>query len=281
MLILKSYSPLRYPGGKGQIYGFVNKLFLENNLFGCIYIEPYAGGAGIAMRLIFENKVSKVILNDYDRGIYAVWHSILYETEAFVEKIKNCEISAEEWHVQKEVQKSKDKCSLLELGFSTFYLNRTNRSGIIKAGMIGGKNQDGNYKLDCRFNKKSLIALIYKIYTYRDRIEINNLDAIDFLEKVKSKRNQFYFIDPPYFKKGKELYTNFYTYEDHLKLSSYLKKNLKTKKILLSYDNCIEIKNMYKKFVQLVIELNYYVETKRRGQEVFILKNIITSEMNK
>ena len=132
---MKSYSPLRYPGGKGQIYKMIVSILEKNNLIGCTYIEPFAGGAGIAIRLLFENKVNKVIINDIDRSIYAVWYSILYLSDELIEKIKDTEINMDEWYKQKEIQKFKNDVSILELGFSTLFLNRTNRSGIIKAGV--------------------------------------------------------------------------------------------------------------------------------------------------
>ena len=274
---MRNYSPLRYPGGKGQVYSFVKELLIKNDILGCTYIEPYAGGAGVAMRLLFEEKVSRVIINDYDKSIYAVWYSILNYTDEFIELIRNIDISVETWYAQKEIQNYKSDLDLLTLGFSSFFLNRTNRSGILKAGMIGGKKQNGKYKIDCRFNKDKLIELIEKIASYRERIELYNMDALEFIKIVKSRHNQFYFIDPPYYKKGKELYTNFYTHQDHVDLSKYLKQNMRSKKILLTYDNCREIRELYKNYTQNIRLLNYYVQSKRVGEEVFITQNLIVN----
>lgn len=272
---MKSYSPLRYPGGKGQVYKFVEELLHNNDLLGCTYIEPYAGGAGVAIRLLFEEKVKRIIINDYDRSIYAVWYSILNHTEEFISLIEETAITVENWNIQKDLQKQKENIGLLTLGFSTFFLNRTNRSGIIKAGVIGGKDQSGNYKIDCRFNKVKLIELIQKIKSHENNIEIYNMDALDFIKTVQGKHNQFYFIDPPYYQKGKELYTNFYNHDDHVQLAKYFKTKLKTKKILISYDNCDEIKKLYKCYKQDIRLLNYYVETKRMGEEIFITQNLV------
>ena len=274
---MRNYSPLRYPGGKAQVYSFVKELLIKNDILGCTYIEPYAGGAGVAMRLLFEEKVSRVIINDYDKSIYAVWYSILNYTDEFIELIRNIDISVETWYAQKELQNYKSDLDLLTLGFSSFFLNRTNRSGILKAGMIGGKKQNGKYKIDCRFNKDKLIELIEKIASYRERIELYNMDALEFIKIVKSRHNQFYFIDPPYYKKGKELYTNFYTHQDHVDLSKYLKQNMRSKKILLTYDNCREIRELYKNYTQNIRLLNYYVQSKRVGEEVFITQNLIVN----
>lgn len=273
---MKSYSPLRYPGGKGQIYKMIVSILEKNNLIGCTYIEPFAGGAGLAIRLLFENKVNKVVINDIDRSIYAVWYSILYLSDELIEKIKDTEINMDEWYKQKEIQKSKNDVSILELGFSTLFLNRTNRSGIIKAGVIGGKKQNGNYKIDCRFNKEKLIDLIVKISSNKDRIEIYNKDAKEFIDLIKRKKKKFFFIDPPYFNKGKDLYTNFFSENDHIELAKFIKKKLSNQPLLISYDKCPQIEALYNRYNKETILLNYSVQNKKKGEELLFSNNIVT-----
>jgi len=271
---LRSYSPLRYPGGKSQIYPLIKRIIEDNEMTKCIYVEGYAGGAAVAIRLLFEGVVKKIIINDYDRSIYAVWHSILNNTEEFIKLIDSAELTIDEWKKQKSIQKNKDTSDLLTLGFSTLYLNRTNRSGIITAGVIGGYNQQGNYKMDCRFNKVVLTNLIKSISEYKKKIELHNLDAVQFLKLLSKRKNLLYYLDPPYFNKGKELYTNFYNCEDHKILRDYIERKMAKKSVLISYDKCDEIEKLYLNFNQKIIELNYYVETKRKGEEIFITKNL-------
>ena len=153
---MRSISPLRYPGGKTQVYEFVRELIELNG--STTYIEPYMGGMGIALKLILDNKVDKIMVNDYDKSIYAFWYSVLNYTDNLIHLIETTPISIEEWKNQRRIQDNKNSSKdLLALGFSTLFLNRTNRSGIIKAGVIGGLQQNGNYKLDCRFNKERII----------------------------------------------------------------------------------------------------------------------------
>ena len=272
---MKSYSPLRYPGGKGQVYKIVVSILEKNGLIGCTYIEPFAGGAGIAIRLLFENKVNKVIINDIDKSIYAVWYSILYLPDELIKKINNTEINMDEWYKQKEIQKSKNNVSILELGFSTLFLNRTNRSGIIKAGVIGGKKQNGSYKIDCRFNKEKIIDLIKKISSKRDKIQIYNKDAKDFIDLIKKNKKKFFFIDPPYFNKGKDLYTNFFTEKDHIELAEFIKNKLSKQAVLITYDKCPKIEKLYKNYNKQIILLNYSVQNKKKGEELFFSSNLI------
>ncbi|HHJ8305885.1 TPA: DNA adenine methylase, partial [Streptococcus pyogenes] len=191
---MKNISPLRYPGGKSQVYDYVRELVIANDAI--TYIEPYMGGMGIALKLLLNNNVHKIMVNDYDKAIYAFWYSVLNYTEQLIEKINTTPITIDEWKLQREVQKNKNNCDdLLTLGFSTLFLNRTNRSGIIKAGVIGGLKQDGNYKLDCRFNKEKTIKKIKLIASYKKQIKLYNMDAEKFIRlNITKTKNSFTFF---------------------------------------------------------------------------------------
>lgn len=152
-------SPLRYPGGKNSLYPFVLHLIKSNTIK--TYIEPFAGGAAIPIRLIQEGAVDRVMINDVDRGIYNFWCNVLKNTSSFIEHIDSVPITVDEWRRQKRVYNDTTS-SDFDIGFATFYLNRTNRSGIIQGGPIGGYSQESKYLIDCRFNKKSLIDKIKK-----------------------------------------------------------------------------------------------------------------------
>ena len=180
-------SPLRYPGGKYKLYKYVAELVKANNC--TTYIEPFCGGAAIALELLFEGVVKDVVINDYDYTIFCFWNSILHETKEFVQLILDTQITMGEWYKQKAIREEVDTHSTLEIGFSTFFLNRTNRSGIIdKAGPIGGYSQQGNYPIDCRFNKQHLISQIQKIAEFKDHILILNMEAINFIQEIILKK---------------------------------------------------------------------------------------------
>lgn len=270
---MRAYSPLRYPGGKGQMYSYVDTFLKKNNLYGCNYIEPYAGGAGLALRLLFEDKVQTIAINDIDKSIYSFWYCVLYETDKFCERIEKVDITVEEWRKQKQIQHNKNNENLFNLGFSTFFLNRTNRSGILKAGPIGGYSQKGNYKIDCRFNKDRLIKLIKIISEYKKRIFIYNSDGEKFIKQMKNQ-NQFFFIDPPYYNKGMELYVNFFTYLEHKKLSETIKSSLLTSPFILTYDQSKEIEDMYVNLKRVNSELNYYLNEKKKANELLFYNMI-------
>jgi len=273
-------SPLRYPGGKHKFYKKIVSIFEKNKIHNAIYVEPFAGGAGLATSLLINNKVKQIIINDYDRCIFAFWYSILNYTDQFCQKIIDTEVHISEWYKQKEILNNKNTADLLDLGFSTFFLNRTNRSGILKGGPIGGYHQNGKYKIDCRFNKEKLIKNILKIASLKENIQLTNLDALDFIPQLKNFESEkyFIFIDPPYYNKGKELYLNFYTHEDHITLSRCIHDNLKDFRWILTYDNCDEIKQIYQSYKRTYFQLIYTAGKTRNATEVVFYNNLIIPE---
>lgn len=279
---IKTYSPLRYPGGKHKLTTYVEELIKVKKLDKSTYIEPFCGGAAVALSLLINGHVGNIIINDYDKSIYAFWYSVLNYTNKLCNLIEETDINMDEWYRQKKIQDNKLNENLLSLGFSTLFLNRTNRSGIIKAGVIGGKEQKGNYKLDCRFNKEDIIQKIRFIANYKNYIQLYNLDTEELIDDIISKlqHKSFIFFDPPYYNKGATLYTNFYKHNDHLSLANKI-KNIKYHSWILTYDNTPEIKDMYKNFRSEVYKLNYSVQKKHKGEEVIFysrtLSNMISS----
>lgn len=268
-------SPLRYPGGKYKMYEYVAQLILENNCN--TYIEPFCGGAAVALGLLFDGVVNKIVINDYDYTIYCFWDSVLHRTDEFIKMVLQVDVSIEEWYKQKAIREDLNSYNSLEIGFSTFFLNRTNRSGIIdKAGPIGGFSQQGDYPINCRFNKERLVAQIKKIGQKRDSIKIYNLEALDFIDDVISKtRKSFIFFDPPYYGKGPGLYTNFYCHGDHANLAQAILEKLKNRKWIVTYDNVNSIKSMYSKVDSVEFELKYSLQSKRSGSEVMFFSKQI------
>jgi len=260
-------SPLRYPGGKTQMAPFVSQLMALNNLNGT-YCEPFAGGCGIAWYLLLNDKVEQVAINDLSSAIFSFWHAVLEQTDALCERIESTEITIEQWHQQKEVLANVDVG--LDLAFATLFLNRVNRSGILKAGVIGGKAQAGKYKLDCRFNKASIVKKIQAIAAKREQVVLTNLDANEFLSDVVPHfgQNILINIDPPYYNKGKELYQNYFEHEDHVAL--YQTICSLNQPWMVTYDNTPEIKSLYQRFNPRPFSLNYSAQVKRRGQELVI-----------
>ncbi|SEN33687.1 DNA adenine methylase [Lihuaxuella thermophila] len=264
------WSPLRYPGGKIKVASIVRDILIENEIVGATYIEPFAGGAGVALYLLFGNYTDKIIINDFDKRIFALWYSILNYSEELIEMIYNTPITIQEWEKHRSIVMNQDEdISLLELGFSTLFLNRTNRSGIIKAGPIGGFKQQGKYLIDCRFNKEDLIYKIREINKKKSRIRLYNLDAVEFIKKVvnKQRKKAFIFFDPPYFKKGRELYTNFYSYQDHLALYNEIKK-IQKHAWITTYDVADEIIEIYSDLSYREFIINHSAANKGKSSEL-------------
>lgn len=267
-------SPLRYPGGKRKLAKFVRDSIIENDIVGGTYIEPFAGGASVALFLLFNEYVNRIIINDIDRSIYAFWYSVLNHTDELCKKIRDTPITVEEWETQKVFQRDKQNASLLELGLSTFFLNRTNRSGIIKGGLIGGKKQNGSWSMDVRFNKNDLIKRIEKIALYNQRIDLYGDDAIVLLNRIRvhdiDERSLIYF-DPPYYNQGSALYVNHYSNEDHERLANYIQAL--DCKWMLTYDYTPQIIQMYNNVESRLLSLNYTAAKKEKGLELLAFSN--------
>jgi DNA adenine methylase len=261
-------SPLRYPGGKNCIFPFVSNLFHENRLIGISYAEPYAGGAGLALRLLFEEYVDHIYINDLDRSIYAFWYAILNHTDAFCRWLEGIDPSMENWYLYKSIQQAPTDHTFFELAKSTFFLNRTNVSGVIKGGVIGGYEQKGKYKIDARFNKKDLVKRIRRIEEFKKRITLSNLDGLAFVRRIDKKTEKiFIYLDPPYYKKGADLYMNFYSEKDHKKLSLNVHKI--KKRWMVSYDHHEFILNLYAEKKKILYQLSQSASN-RIGDEVLI-----------
>lgn len=267
-------SPLRYPGGKNCIFNFVSKLYYENKILGSSYAEPYAGGSGLALRLLFEEYVDHIYINDLDRSIYSFWKAVTERSDEFCDWITRVDVTIDSWKYYKEVQRNYRCIDYYELAKSTFFLNRTNVSGVIKGGVIGGLKQEGSYKIYARFNKDDLIERIKKIASFSHRISVSNLDGVAFLKKIDSKSEDiFIYLDPPYYQKGADLYMNFYCKEDHQKLAKHVHK-LK-KRWMTSYDNHEFILNLYAERNKLVYKLSQGASN-RIGDEVLIFSDKIS-----
>lgn len=274
--LMEMSTPLRYPGGKSRLTPYFRKVLDANSLRGGVYAEPFAGGAGVAMNLLDAGDVSEIRINDADRSIYAFWESVTEHNAEFLEIFDRTTVDIDEWYDEKIVQERKETAGILELGFSTFFLNRTNRSGILTGGVIGGKDQTGKYKIDARFNRTALRAKIERIGELADRIWVTSEDAVDFMADLEeeSPDRLLLYIDPPYYDKGSTLYMNHYAHDDHVNLSEAIGR-LECRWIL-SYDDTPAIRRMYADMEPLGFDLRYSSYESRLGKEVFYCSKNLT-----
>ena len=266
------YTPLRYPGGKRRLESFLMRLVDENGMRDIEYVEPFAGGASVALALLLNEYAATIHLNDLSRPVYAFWHSVLNETRALCQKIEQTDITIDEWHRQRAVYDDGESAALSDLGFAAFFLNRTNRSGIIGGGVIGGKHQNGKWKLDARFNKSDLLQRIRRVGRYRDRIKLYRQDALEFTNDVVSGLgdNVFAFYDPPYIERGKALYLNTYDLDDHRQLAERVVQLRHPWVVTYDYDGAIS-NGLYSTHQRLAFSLSYSAQDRHRGKEAMFL----------
>ena len=249
-------SPLRYPGGKGLLYSRLRTIIRENGLTSSVYVEPYAGGVGAGLGLLATGQVERVVINDLDPAIYAFWATIQSEPGWLIEQIHKTKLDVNEWRKQREIYQSADIDRQAELGFATFYLNRTNRSGVLNGGPIGGLDQSGNYKIDARFNREGLSERIRLIALHADRIEVTNEDGLDVISRYADRSDAFIYADPPYFEKAGSLYLHSFEEADHEALAKCL-KGVRRSNWILTYDNVPQVAALYSELRRRLFALNY------------------------
>lgn len=277
----KLYSPLRYPGGKAPFAPFIAEVMKQNGLLGGHYLEPYAGGAGVALELLLHGHASHIHINDADPAVYAFWVSVTKHSSALLSLLESTPITIEEWFKWRSVLREESKANIVEKGFATLFMNRTNRSGILKAGVIGGKNQSGNYKLDARFKKDVVAARIKAIAKHAAKISVYCEDSLSLLERCADflPRKALIYLDPPYYVKGKGLYRNYYEHDDHVAIARKLQHENFTWPWVVSYDNVSEICAMYQLCHVRSYGLNYTAQRRYVGNEVmFFCQNMVVPD---
>jgi DNA adenine methylase len=275
---LRHFTPLRYPGGKGKLAAYIKAVIKANGLLDGEYAEPYAGGAAVALELLFHEYVSRVHINDLSRPIFSFWQTALGQPERLFKLIKDTPLTMRAWDKQKKIFANADDHDDVALGFATFFLNRTNRSGILNGGVIGGRDQDGPWKIDARFNRDELIGRIGAIAKMKSRIRVTRMDALTFLNagSVAWPEKTLIYLDPPYYAKGRDLYYDYYQHDDHVRVERYVAEHMASKKWIVSYDNVPTIRSLYKAYQQIVYRIGYSARESRQGSEAMFFSNTLT-----
>jgi DNA adenine methylase len=266
----KTYTPLRYPGGKAKLANFVKGLIATNRLWDCEYVEPYCGGAGIAIELLRGEFVSRIRINDLDPAINCFWRAVMYHTDELCGRISKVRLSVPTWRRQRAILQRVDEHSTVEVGFAAFFLNRVNRSGILRAGPIGGLDQTGAWLIDARFNRAALIETISLIAEYGERITVDSADAAEFLRRARewAGPETLIYLDPPYVVQGKRLYRNSYTAQDHAEIAGEVAK-LRCPWIV-SYDSEPLIRKLYAGYRSMTYGIGYSANERTVGKEIMV-----------
>lgn len=274
---LVHFTPLRYPGGKAKLSEYVKEIIRTNKLYDGEYVEPYAGGAAIGLELLFQEYVTKIHINDLSQPVYSFWKSVLNDTDELCRLVKNTRLSVASWDRQKRIFANPGAHSYVQLGFATFFLNRTNRSGILNGGIIGGRDQTGPWKIDARYNADELIFRIESIAKMRRKIKLTRSDALALLRfgLPKWPKKTLIYLDPPYYEQGRELYYDYYKQDDHADVANFIAAKMQNKFWIASYDNVLPIKKLYSGFRSVVYNVGYSAREMRTGKEVMFFSPIL------
>lgn len=268
-------SPLRYPGGKGMLYSRLRNIIRTNDLTSSTFVEPYAGGAGAALGLLVSGQVARIAINDLDPAIFAFWKSVVERPHDFTQLVNTVALTVDEWEKQRDLYLTSSRDDYLALGFATFYLNRTNRSGILNGGPIGGKDQKGNYKIDARFNRETLAERIRLIALHAGRIEVTNEDGLGVIDRHAPNPKSLIYADPPYFEKAGSLYMNAFNMDGHEVLASHLNQSGAANWVL-TYDDVSHVHRLYPDRRRMLFSLNYSAHRVTKAQELMVFSDSLT-----
>ncbi|KQY60244.1 DNA methyltransferase [Aeromicrobium sp. Root495] len=272
-------SPLRYPGGKAALAGLFADLIREVGIDDCTYVEPYAGGAGAGIALLREGLVSRLVINDIDPAVHAFWMVVTQDNAAFVDWVQNVPLTVDEWRRQRDVYRDPRNTPDL-LGRAFFFLNRTNRSGVLRAGVIGGLAQTGNYKIDARFNRETLADRLLAIGEVASVIEVTALDGRTVIGQHAHRTNSFLYIDPPYVKAGGRLYLNAFEMRDHQALAAAVDE-VSGAHWLMTYDSSPYIAKLYARHAQAQLDLTYSATHPGKATELLVASNNVFTALGK
>lgn len=256
-------SPLRYPGGKRKLGAFVAEVVDAQQSRPRRYVEPFAGGAGVGLHLLVHGHVEEVVLNDLDPGIAAFWRAVFTRPEDLVKRIRRSNPTLRTWHGHRKryLEASGDD---VELGFSTFFLNRTNRSGILGARPIGGLEQTGKWALGARYNASDLVTRIRRLASFADRVSVTEEDGIALTERYLDDSEAFLYIDPPYLAKSEDLYLDTLTMPDHRRLATLL---LTRPRWMVTYDKDPRVLRLYPRLRCATFGIAHTAQVQHVGNE--------------
>ncbi len=260
-------SPLRYPGSKSKVLKRLKPYFVEHKE----YREPFAGSGAI---FFGKPKADINWLNDKDENVANLLMSIRDNPEQLCEMIMEHHPSVSLWKHLKQYTPQ----NYIESAFRFLFLNRTNYSGIIKANPIGGIGQNSQYKIDCRWNPEELCR---RIHSCSRKLQETNITSTDYSEIIQADGNDvLMIIDPPYYVKGKDLYSVFMSPQEHKNLSEMLRYS--NHKFLLTIDDCEEVRKLYS-WANFINQEQWYYSissiANNRGKELFISNFDIKSNM--
>ncbi|MDE1557871.1 MULTISPECIES: DNA adenine methylase [Actinotignum] len=271
-----SLSPLRYPGGKAKLAGFLSKI-LDSDGGIRRYVEPYAGGAGAGIALLSSGQVNELHINDLDPAVYSFWKLFKNNVDRLVSFIENVPLDVEQWNYQRTIYREA-LCPSPELGLAFFYLNRTNRSGILNAGVIGGKKQTGNYKMDARFNRGALVKRVTDLIPHLDQMLVTNKDGRDIISAYGNDESTLLYIDPPYVQAGSRLYLNAFDGYDHMSLANVIHEYPEGRWVI-TYDNHPLVRDLYRNDYCVPLSITYSAHKKTTAQELLITSRYLADKI--
>ena len=272
-------SPLRYPGGKRRLVPYLAAALRANNLQPDLFVEPFAGGASVALELAATGAVRQIGLADLDPWIASFWQTVFEDCDWLCRRVENIEVDLATWDRLKRTKAKSRRWQAL----ACLFLNRTSFNGALhpRAGPIGGRAQRSSYDIACRFPRARLIGRLRACEQLAANGKVAWVRCASALDVVRDARQQakreglqlFTYLDPPFWAKSRELYRHSFVHFDHEELAQMLR--WLREPWLLSYDVSRAIQRLYARHDvrRATVEL-LYTATQRAAYEELLIANL-------
>jgi DNA adenine methylase len=273
----------RYPGGKGKsklCNEIARRLTDQAEHTGLQYREPFFGGGSVGLKFLSDNPGTKKIwINDKDIGISCLWTAVIRYHDDFKSRVHGFVPSVTAFRELRSelttISTLPKQCDeIVDIGFKKLAIHQISYSGLgtKSGGPLGGVEQKSKYKIDCRWSPDYICKKVDKLHSQFKTIEVQgdgctNLDFSSLIEDTSC--DSLLYLDPPYYVKGNDLYQCGFTSKDHERLASAL-KNTKHAWVL-SYDDCHEIRELYKWAYIEPLNVNYSItalKDKKTGERL-------------
>jgi DNA adenine methylase len=255
--IQPSKSLMRYPGGKQKmiepILSGLRSIFRELSPEAELR-EPFLGGGSVAIAFLKDQPGRRAWLNDADISLATLWHEVIHraDTLKMLVDVFNHGLSAKHFYSYRKALCSirtpvdvalRGSCAIAVMKLAVHQLSYSGL-GVRAGGPMGGRHQRDPDAIGCRYNADRLCATIdeFQSVLSATRLRQGSCTCQDF-EDIFVPGDACFYLDPPYWKAGPDLYQNSFRREDHERLAGLLKRE--TRPWLLSYDKNPVIQDLY------------------------------------
>jgi DNA adenine methylase len=254
----RSASFFGYPGGKSRLRAeIIDRLELGA---GVEYREPFFGGANVGLSLL--PRLGSMWINDRDPALVSLWLSVLHYPSELRDRIIDFRPSPEAFHRFRD-----DLISLAKIPHRTERLIEVGFRKLATHGMsfscLGVKSTP-RPQIEGKWNPSYICRRLESLHLQFSTVNVR-CTCMDFSELIRDETKEAcLYLDPPYFGQGNRCYLYGFTLADHRRLALLLRHT--PHQWVLSYDDCLPIRELYSWARIETVGVKYTLENKLAGR---------------